>query len=128
MTFTDIKGLAVSTASSDALAAYERGVDLFLRWRGGALEALDGAAQADPGFALVHCTRAWIAWRMGRVDLATAAAEHAVARADAGHERERAHVRAVDAMRRGETATAYELLGGIAAQDPTDRLAVRTSA
>ena len=73
MTCTDIKGLAVSTASSDALAAYERGVDLFLRWRGGSMEALDAAARCDPHFALAHCTKAYIAWRMGRADLATAA-------------------------------------------------------
>lgn len=45
MTATDIKGLGVSTTSADALAAYERGLDLFLRWRGGAVEALDAAAQ-----------------------------------------------------------------------------------
>ena len=75
MTYTDLKGLAVSTTSADALAAYERGVDLFLRWRSGALEALDIAGQRDPSFALVHCTRAWIAWRMGRVDLAETAAK-----------------------------------------------------
>jgi tetratricopeptide (TPR) repeat protein len=126
MTYTDSKGLAVSTASAEALAAYERGVDLFLRWRGGALEALDAASQADPGFALAPCTRAFIAWRMGRVDLATAAAAEAVARAgEARHERERAHVSAADAMRRGEGARAYEILGRIAAGNPTDRIAVR---
>ena len=33
MTHADLKGLAVSTESADALAAYEQGVDLFLRWR-----------------------------------------------------------------------------------------------
>jgi tetratricopeptide (TPR) repeat protein len=126
MTYTDIKGLAVSTTSSDALAAYERGVDLFLRWRSGTLEVLETAAERDPRFALALCTRAYIAWRMGRVDLATAAAHEAVALAEeARHERERLHVRAVDAMQRGESATAYDLLGEITAQYPTDRLAVR---
>ena len=45
MTCTDSKGLAVSTTSSDALAAYERGVDLFLRWRGAPMEALEAATQ-----------------------------------------------------------------------------------
>jgi tetratricopeptide (TPR) repeat protein len=126
MTYTDSKGLAVSTASADALAAYERGVDLFLRWRAGALEALEAAGQCDPSFALAPCTRAYIAWRMGRVDIAAAAAAEAVARAgEARHERERAHVSAVDAMRRGEAATAYAILGRIAAADPTDRIAVR---
>jgi tetratricopeptide (TPR) repeat protein len=126
MTHADGKGLAVSTTSSDALAAYERGADLFLRWRSGALEALETAAQCDPSFALAHCTRAYIAWRMGRIDLATPAADRAVALAsEAHHERERLHVHAVDAMRRGEPATAYDLLGQISARHPTDRIAVR---
>ena len=126
MTHADGKGLAVSTMSSDALAAYERGIDLFLRWRSGALEALEAAAQCDPSFALAHCTRAYIAWRMGRIDLATTAAERAVTlAAEAHHERERMHVDAVDAMRRGDPATAYDLLGQLAAEYPTDRVAVR---
>jgi tetratricopeptide (TPR) repeat protein len=126
MTCTDIKGLAVSTTSPDALAAYERGVDLFLRWRSGALEALDAAAQCDPQFALAHCTKGYIAWRMGRADLATAAGRQAAALADdVHHERERLHVRAVDAMQRGDQAKAYDFLGQIAAQHPTDRMAVR---
>ena len=123
---TDIKGLGVSTKSGDALAAYERGLDLFLRWRGGAVEALDAAAQSDPRFALAHCTKAYVAWRMGRADLATAAGRQATAVADeAGHERERLHVRAVDALQRGDHATTYDVLGEIAARYPTDRIAVR---
>jgi tetratricopeptide (TPR) repeat protein len=126
MTRADSKGLPVSTTSSEALAAYERGVDLFLRWRTGALEALDAAVQADPTFALVHVTRTYIAWRMGRGDLATAAGRQAAALADhAHHERERLHVRAADAVQRGDHATAYDVLGQIAAAHPTDRMAVR---
>jgi tetratricopeptide (TPR) repeat protein len=122
----DLEGLAVSTTSADALAAYERGVDLFLRWRGGALDALDAAVQRDPDFALAHCTRAYIAWRMGRVDLAAAAAQEAVTRADeAHHERERVHVRAVEAMQRADQLAAYDLLEALAARYPTDRIAVR---
>jgi predicted Zn-dependent protease len=123
---TDMKGLGVSTKSGDALAAYERGLDLFLRWRGGAVEALDAAAQSDPRFALAHCTKAYVAWRMGRADLATAAGRQANAVADeAGHERERLHVRAVDALQRGDHAATYDVLGEIAARYPTDRIAVR---
>lgn len=126
MTATDIKGLDVSTKSSDALAAYERGLDLFLRWRGGAVEALDAAVQSDPRFALAHCTKAYIAWRMGRADLATAAARQAtVVAGDARHEREQLHVRAAGAMERGDHAATYDVLGQIAARYPTDRIAVR---
>src|SRR5262245_36512939 len=126
MTGTDIKGLGVSTTSADALAAYERGLDLFLRWRAGPLEALDAAAQSDPRFALAYCTKAYIAWRMGRADLAIAAGRQAAAVADdARHERERLHVRAVDALQQGDHAATYDLLGQIAARYPTDRIAVR---
>jgi tetratricopeptide (TPR) repeat protein len=126
MTATDSKGLDVSTTSADALAAYERGLDLFLRWRTGAVEALDGAAQSDPRFALAHCTKAYVTWRMGRADLAIAAARQAVAVADdARHDRERLHLRAADALQRGDHATTYEFLGQIAARYPTDRIAVR---
>jgi tetratricopeptide (TPR) repeat protein len=126
MTATDIKGLAVSTTSADALAAYEQGLDLFLRWRSGSMEALDAATRDDPRFALAHCTKAYIAWRMGRADLATAAGRQAAAVADAPrHEREHLHVRAVDALQRGDHATAYDVLGQIAARYPTDRMAVR---
>jgi tetratricopeptide repeat protein len=126
MTRTDAAGLAVSTTSTDALAAYEHGVDLFLRWRSGSLEALETAANADPSFALAACTRAYVAWRMGRVDLAGAAAKQAVALADATHhERERQHVEAVAAMQRGDSAGAYQVLDRIAAEHPTDRIAVR---
>lgn len=122
----DLKGLAVSTPSSEALAAYERGVDLFLRWRGGALDALDAAAQSDPRFALAPCTKAYIASRMGRPDLASAAGAQAVALAgDARSERERLHVDAVAAMQRGDGATALDVLARIAAEHPRDRVAVR---
>ena len=126
MTHTDLAGLSVSTTSSDALSAYERGIDLFMRWRTGAMEALDAAQKSDPRFALAACTRAYIAWRMGRVDLAEPAAQQAVALADsAHHERERRHVEVVDAMRRGESVSACQMLERLAADHPTDRLAVR---
>ena len=102
----------MSTASSDALAAYERGLDLFLRWRTGSLEALEAAVQADPRFALAHCAKTYIAWRMGRADLTIAAGRDAAALADgAKDERERLHIEAADAVQRGDYATAYERLG-----------------
>ena len=54
MAYSDLKGLAVSTSSSEALTAYERGLDLFFRWRGGAMDALNAAVKADPRFVLAH--------------------------------------------------------------------------
>lgn len=126
MAYTDSRGLTVSTTSSDALAAYERGMDLFLRWRGGALEALNAATQYDPYFSLAHCAKAYMGWRMGNVNVALEGHRGAVA--TAAHvttEREHLHVQTIEAMHRGEPLVADELLERIGAQYPTDRLAVR---
>jgi tetratricopeptide (TPR) repeat protein len=126
MAYTDMRGLPISTTSSEALAAYERGVDLFLRWRGGALEALNAATNLDPHFALAHCTKAFMGWRMGNVNVALDGHQGAMAAANDLHsEREQLHVQAVDAMHRGEPLAADALLTQIGAQYPTDRLAVR---
>jgi tetratricopeptide (TPR) repeat protein len=126
MSYSDLKGLAVSTTSSEALTAYERGVDLFLRWRAGALDALDVALQRDPRFVLAHCTKVYIASRMGRADLTTSAGGQAIALADdAHHERERLHVTAVAAVHRGDQAAVHDVLGRIADAYPRDRIAVR---
>jgi tetratricopeptide (TPR) repeat protein len=126
MTYTDLRGLSVSTRSADALGAYERGVDLFLRWRDGAPEALQAAVQADPRWALGHCTRAYVAWRTGKPGIAREAHRQATALADdAGDERERLHVGAVDAMERCDAAAAQACLAEIAERYPTDRIGVR---
>jgi tetratricopeptide (TPR) repeat protein len=126
MAYTDMHGLPVSTASSDALAAYERGTDLFLRWRGGALEALNAATHEDPQFALAYCAKAYIGWRMGNVNVALDGHRGAMAAATASRsEREQLHVQAVEAMHRGEPLVADALLTRIGAEYPTDRIAVR---
>jgi tetratricopeptide (TPR) repeat protein len=126
MAYTDMRGLPVSTTSSEALAAYEHGVDLFLRWRSGALEALNAATNYDPHFALAYCTKAYIGWRMGNVNVALDGHRGAmVAANDTRSEREHLHVQAIDAMHRGEPLVADDLLERIGAQYPTDRMAVR---
>ena len=126
MASTDLRGLPVSTTSAEALGAYERGIDLFLRWREGAPDALQAAVAADPRFALGHCTRAYVAWRTGKPAIAREAHQQALALADhAGDERERLHVRAVDAMQRCDAAAAQACLEQVAERYPTDRIGVR---
>lgn len=126
MTYTDLRGLPVSTTSSDALAAYERGVDLFLRWREGAPEALHAAVTADPNFTLGHCTRAYVAWRTGKPGVAREAHQRVMALADGARDaRERLHAQAVDAMQRCDGAAAQASLEQVAEQFPTDRIGVR---
>src|SRR5918997_956127 len=114
MAYTDMRGLAVSTTSSDALASYERGLDLFLRWRGGALEALNAATSYDPYFALAHCTKAFMGWRMGTVKVAVDGHQGAMAAAqNVQTEREHLHVQAVDAMHRGEQVVADDIFSRV---------------
>ncbi len=125
MALTDRLGLAVSTASLEALTAYEQGIELALRWRSGAMEALTSAAAVDPQFTLAHCTRAYVALRMGQVDTVVAAHQQAMALQDSVHtEREHLHVQAIDALARHDRAAAQTVLDQLMAQYPTDRIAL----
>ncbi len=125
MILTDRLGLAVSTASSEALMAYEQGLGLALRWRGGAMEALTAATAADPYFALAHCTRAYLGLRMGQVDTVVAAHQQALALQDSVQtEREHLHVQATDALARHDRAAAHTVLDQLVARYPTDRIAL----
>jgi len=126
MTYMDNVGYAVSTTSSEALEAYEQGVSHWLRWRGGAVEALDRAVEIDPQFALGHCTRAYVAWRMGKVEVALDAHQKAMALADeVQEERERLHLQIVDAMKSHDHAATMHHLETLAEQYPNDRMGMR---
>jgi tetratricopeptide (TPR) repeat protein len=126
MTYTDTMGYAVSTTSSEALAAYEQGVSLWLRQRSGGVEALEHAVTVDPHFALAHCTRAYVAWRMGRAAAASEAHRQAMALVDDAHdEREHLHLQTVDAMQARDGEAALQHLEEIAERYPADRMAMR---
>src|SRR5713101_3620877 len=125
MALSDRLGLAVSTSSSEALTAYEQGLDLALRWRSGAMDALNTAVASDPHFTLAHCTKAYVGLRMGQVDTALEAHKQALARQDSVQtEREHLHVQTIDALARNDRATAHTSLDQIVAQHPTDRIAL----
>jgi len=125
MALSDRLGLAVSTSSSEALTAYEQGIDLALRWRSGAMDALNTAVASDPHFTLAHCTKAYVGLRMGQVDTALEAHKQALARQDSVQtEREHLHVQTIDALARNDRATAHTYLDQIVVQHPTDRIAL----
>ncbi|WP_316181082.1 tetratricopeptide repeat protein [Bradyrhizobium sp. SZCCHNRI1009] len=56
----DRYGLPLSTASTDAAAAYREGVDLLLAFWPSAADAFERAIMLDPDFALAHAARARI--------------------------------------------------------------------
>ena len=103
MALSDRLGLAVSTSSSEALTAYEQGLELALRWRSGAMDALHAAVVSEPHFTLAHCTKAYVGLRMGQVDTALEAHKQALAQQDSVQtEREHLHVQTIDALARND--------------------------
>jgi len=56
----DCRGLPLQTANAAAAAAFERGVRGYATWRRDAIQHLDAATAADPGFALPLITKGWI--------------------------------------------------------------------
>ena len=80
--FTDRYGLPLTTASSAARDAYVEGCEAKLTAHPGAIEALDRAIAADPGFALAHAAKAHALLERG--DAAAARASMAAANALAG--------------------------------------------
>ncbi|MDH3600922.1 MAG: hypothetical protein OEU26_14955 [Candidatus Tectomicrobia bacterium] len=126
MAYTDTQGHTVSTSSSSALAAYEQGANLWIRWRGGAMEALDRAIADDPQFVLAHCARAYLGWRMGRGDIVVDAHQKVMALADDVHDpREHLHTQVVDAIHQHDTATTLQRLEELVEVSPTDRVATQ---
>src|SRR6267154_78848 len=74
---TDRYELPLSTASSAARDAYVEGCEAKLTMYPGAIEGLDRAIAADPGFALAHSARAHVLLERG--DAAAARASMAAA-------------------------------------------------
>ncbi len=89
----DRYGLALSTASAEAAAAYRQGVDFMLAGWPGAAEALERAIAADADFALAAIARArlYSFYQQGEAARKTAATAREIM-ARRGSERERSHV------------------------------------
>ena len=105
MTLNDRYGLALSTSSETAAAAYREGIDLLLASWPGAAEALELAIAADPGFALAHIARARLHFIYAEAQPARehiAAARDLVARN--GVAREKSHVETLALSMEGQSA------------------------
>jgi tetratricopeptide (TPR) repeat protein len=105
----DRYGLALSTSSEAAAAAYRDGIDLMLAAWPGAEEALDAAIAADPGFALAHAARARMHYFYadGRAAKAKAATARELA-ARNGSEREKSHVEVLALGMEGQPVKSLE--------------------
>src|SRR6476661_920103 len=120
---SDRYGLALTTSSAKAAAAYRHGVDLLLSAWPGAEDSLLEAIAHDPGFALAHAALARHLQIYGRMVEAreTIARAHAlVATATA---REAAHVRVLGLAIEGHSAGALAALLEHLEAHPRDALA-----
>jgi len=125
---TDRYELPLSTASSAARDAYVEGCEAKLTARPGAIEALDRAIAADPGFALAHAAKAHALLERG--DAAAAHATMAAAKAITGglSPREVSHVGFFDLLLAGEAEAALAVLREHLDSWPRDAVVLATTA
>ena len=120
---SDRLGLALTTSSAGAAAAYRHGVDLLLAAWPGAETSLQEALAHDQGFALAHAALARHLQIYGR----TAEAREAIARAEAlaakATAREAGHVRILGLAIEGQSARALGALLEHLEAYPRDALA-----
>jgi tetratricopeptide (TPR) repeat protein len=107
---TDRYGLDLTTASSEAAAAYRDGVDLVLSAYPGAEKSFGSALQHDQGFALAHAGLARHHQIYSRVAEARASIARARALAPGASPREQAHVHILGLVIDGQPGKALEAL------------------
>ena len=125
---TDRYELPLTTASSAARDAYLQGCEAKLTMYPGAIEALDRAIAADPGFALAHAARAHVLLERG--DSAAARASMAAANSLAAglSARELSHIAFFDLLAAGEAEAALAALRVHLNAWPRDALVLGTTA
>jgi tetratricopeptide (TPR) repeat protein len=124
----DAYGLAVSSSSAQAVAAFDRAIAGYLKARLDTRDHLSAALKADPEFGLAHCLKGYFAmllYKQAAVPAAGAAARTARRLTEKATARERMHVDALDAWVAGDLDRLFAIWEEILAAHPTDALAFR---
>jgi hypothetical protein len=124
----DKHGLALSTDSAEAAAAFDRTLDGFLKYRTDTPQHLKQALAADPQFGLAHCLQGYfgmLGFKEALVPRAADAARKALQWSASATPRELAHVEALEAWIAGDLDRMLAVWEGILAQHPHDVLAFR---
>ncbi len=122
---SDLYGLPVTTASRDALDAYDRGARALLGWEADPLDLFRVAVERDPALALAHAGAAIGLFLEERFTEARQASERAVASAEAQSTRERSHVNAVALWTSGRVDDAERAMLEHLDQWPRDMLVLQ---
>ena len=128
MSLKDHYGNSVSTNSSDALEAYDRGVQLFLSGNYGAVEEFEDSTKADDAFALGHAALARAAMMGGDMAKAKSEIARAAELADSEDKRTQQHVEAMGLLMSGQAAAARDKVKGHVREFPCDAMAAQMCA
>jgi hypothetical protein len=124
----DGHGLALSTSSADAGAAFDRTVLGYVKYRADTPERLATMLAADPELGLAHCLKGYFAmlsFNRANVPVAVESARAARAFTSNATAREQAHVDALNAWIAGDLDRALAVWEAILSEHPLDLLALR---
>jgi len=124
----DMHGLPISTASTEAAAAFDRALTGYLKYRADAGQRLAAVFAADGEFALAHCLKGYFAmlsYKQANVPVASEAAKQARLMSAHATPRERAHAGALEAWIAGDLDRALGVWEQILTEHPRDVLAFR---
>jgi tetratricopeptide (TPR) repeat protein len=125
---TDRYELPLSTASSAARDAYVEGCEAKLTMYPGAIERLDRAIAADPGFALAHAAKAHVLLERGEAAAARASIAAANSLSPGLSAREASHIAFFDLLAAGDAEGALSALPAHLNAWPRDALVLGTTA
>src|SRR5271154_799800 len=125
---TDRYELPLSTASAAAREAYVEGCAAKLTMSPGAIEGLDRAISADPGFALAHAARAHVLLERGDAAAARASIAAANSLSPGLSAREKSHIAFFDLLVAGDAEAALAAVYAHLDAWPRDAVVLGTTA
>jgi len=124
----DARFLPLSTDSAEAAALFDRAVEHYLKYHLDTMHLVNETLAADPNFVMGHCLKGYL-MLAGANPAHRPAIAAGLAAAEAGAAvvtpRERRHVAALAAWRRGALGDAFAIWRELLDAAPTDLLAVR---
>ena len=127
--FTDVRGLALTTASEAAAGHYNAAIDDFFEYRLSTGKRVKQALEADPDFAMAHCLQGYLFMLFGtNTVLGRAKNSRDAARAAGGDRiatREAIHIAALGVWIDGDMERCCAIWDQILLDHPRDLLALR---
>ncbi|MGE4048920.1 MAG: tetratricopeptide repeat protein, partial [Acetobacteraceae bacterium] len=126
--YKDKRGLDITAASAEAVAAFDTAVDGYLTYRADIPQRMAAVFAADPEFGLAHTLKGYFAmlsFKAAALPMAREALADAWRCSVAGTSREHAHAAALEAWVAGEPDRATQVWDQILRDHPHDILAFR---